>query len=817
MMLQQQQHVMQQRKRSFVTGLANIMAQRNMPLPPALTGTQIPGYDQNHSPWKSLEISPIDIGTVRLAGRDIDLFKLWGLVQQAGGSPKVTQQNMWNIFLPQFDLPEYLPGSQQSTALALAHYFKAIVGPFEEVYRKNFHNHGSGPMHGRTPSGPQGMSMSGSPQRPSGMPGTYSPNGAIPGAVGNNQSMMGMGSASHGLDSLGAGANGPFNTPNMSHTPQIPQLGMPNGSRMTPEARPGMPSSMSDTLLGAPSISRSHSSDPESRKRKMRESEEIDPKRVRQKTAGSDASEANLSAGLDRKSVPPSSTSMTGSIAPTRIRQPARRKIEYVPFARELDTHGGRDLDAVQKEHTRAARRHIKSLDEWGRVDIEALTLSLRSRLSTELSYALSTFTFISIMPGNHKDSGFPISQAPDLLEEVLDLIEDLAFDSVDDSSDIEDPPGPHIWTYRELSNSLVEEGLKHFAGLQSYQGAKNPELGPKQRPGDLILCAVNILRNLCNFPDNHEYMARHDRFLPILFRLCSLAPPDTKTSPRPASSSLSLADLLTLRKDTVNVLINVAGYVNLSSMSDSEEGILLAVRRAYETMASFLTDAVEAVPPFQSMMLHGLPPTVQHAKPSALADVTLEAFTRLLQPDENRRLAAEAVPQEWLWETMEALVHRLPVVDTDFQVIMRESWLAYIEKLVMAIYEIAFLAPPAVKRRIKTDRQLGFPKVLLRFVKKFTLQATPEMRSWFSVAVRRAIEAMKLIDDADSDSFDTSPQTSPMLTFGVGYGEHGESRIEKGMGLLSGYQEEITWGLMTNRDVDELIFQELESLVRIG
>ena len=76
-------------------------------------------------------------------------------------------------------------------------------------------------------------------------------------------------------------------------------------------------------------------------------------------------------------------------------------------------------------------------------------------------------------------------------------------------------------------------------------------------------------------------------------------------------------------------------------------------------------------------------------------------------------------------------------------------------------------------------------------------------------------IQALKLVDEA-GDSFDVTPSTMPTLAFGMGYGEHGESRVEKGMGLLSGYQEEITWGLMMQREVDDLLFTELSSLVRV-
>lgn len=76
-----------QRHQGFLAGLANIMAKRNTPLPPALTGIPTPNYDPNTSQFKMIEPSPTETGCFRLAGRDIDLFKLWGLtIQQGGGS-----------------------------------------------------------------------------------------------------------------------------------------------------------------------------------------------------------------------------------------------------------------------------------------------------------------------------------------------------------------------------------------------------------------------------------------------------------------------------------------------------------------------------------------------------------------------------------------------------------------------------------------------------------------------------------------------------------------------------------------------------------
>ena len=77
---------LKQRQRNFLMGLANVMANRNTPLPPALTGIPYPpNYDTTTSPWKIIEPSTTELGSFRLAGKDVDLFKLWGIVYQAGG------------------------------------------------------------------------------------------------------------------------------------------------------------------------------------------------------------------------------------------------------------------------------------------------------------------------------------------------------------------------------------------------------------------------------------------------------------------------------------------------------------------------------------------------------------------------------------------------------------------------------------------------------------------------------------------------------------------------------------------------------------
>ncbi len=465
-------------------------------------------------------------------------------------------------------------------------------------------------------------------------------------------------------------------------------------------------------------------------------------------------------------------------------------------------------MDAIHHEFNLAAQRPLKSLDDWGTDDIDALTMSLRSRLSTELSYALTTFTLLTLMRGP-----FTASQAPDLFEEVLDLLEEVGFNGEKDEDSFDGSSSPRITTHREILNALVDDGSQPFASLKPKAGQKDPDLGPRQRPGDLILAVMNILRNLSVTPENQEYLAKHNRLLGILLRLCSVSRSTEGPIPPPVSPALSYSDLVTVRKDTVHIILNMGFHIRFPSESTPQT--LCLGRRLFELLASFLTDPSDSVSPFSFMLQSGVPGPQNYPKPSSAVDLALEAFIRVSQPDDNRHLFSKAIPKEWIWLLFERLVHRLPVAENDFSVVMRETWLAYFERMMMLTYSIAFLAPPEIKVKIKTDRQLAFSKIMLRILKRIAA-IPPDYRHHFIVSVRRGIEMMKLVDDA-ADAFDTSQSAVPTLTFGMGFGEHGEEQVEKGMGLLSGYQEDITWGLMMQRDIDDLMFNELISLVRVG
>jgi SWI/SNF chromatin-remodeling complex subunit SWI1 len=280
-----------------------------------------------------------------------------------------------------------------------------------------------------------------------------------------------------------------------------------------------------------------------------------------------------------------------------------------------------------------------------------------------------------------------------------------------------------------------------------------------------------------------------------------------------PASELLSLSDFLTIRKDILYTLSSISGLINLSRHTSFHRLGL----RIFDLMASYLVDPTDAVSPLASVQIAGVVPSA-NLKPPALADVALEVFTRFSQSDSNRQVIANIVPSSSLWLLLTRLVHRLPIVDADFVLMQREYWLSFVEKIVMAIYSLVFLAPPDLKQKIRTDRTLAFKSVMLRMVHKAVMMPSHDGRSSTTIVfAKRAVEAMKVLDSTEDVFQQSAEATMPILSFGMGFAEAGDIGLEKGTGILGG-KGDVAWEMMMLRDVfqDERMFNELDSLVRV-
>lgn len=518
---------------------------------------------------------------------------------------------------------------------------------------------------------------------------------------------------------------------------------------------------------------------------------------------------------LDRQSsepqVPNAQVTQGSPSNAVRPRQAARRKIEYVPFAREVPTYGGRDLNALEQEYISSAgsKRAMRTIGDWGAVDVDHLTLSIRSRLSTELSYALTTFTMFSTMKGHQEGTGFPLHSCLDLLDEILDLAEDLAFDAPEPPFDDSTPSTS--FTHRQLVSAVLDEQHQPFAGLERHQGSKDPDIGPMQRPAAYILAVVNIIRNLSYFNSNLEVLARNDRLVNILLRLGTVTVKNG--SPVPASPALSLSDVVTIRKDTLHTLASIANLIILPTTPPPS--IISFIRRIIDLVSSYLVDPEEAVSPLASVQQIGVPVS-GFVPPPPLADMALEVLVRFTFPDHNRQAVAKAVPHDVLQGLIGGLVHRMPIHDADFHLLMQiEQWMSYSTQLIMAVYILVFLAPTDLKQRIRSDRRLGLKSVLTRLLNRFLVN--PEARSRFMNTARRVTETLKVLDDALDPFENPVDSLAPALSFGMGFSDSKDNGQEKGTGLLGAHRD-LGWEALMTREVqvDEIMFRELESLVRI-
>lgn len=759
--------VTRSRRDEFYRFLTNVMNARGTPLPPFVTGIQAP-FDPMQSRWGSLEPSS-EPGGFKLNGKDVDLFKLWHLVMANGGHSKLNRDNSWAMLLSHLGMPE--DAMNDVVVRSLAQHSNVLLLPVEEAYVKNMQQQRMARQQQQQQQFPQ------SETTPSAGP-SYSSLPPDP----TRQSSQPIDQVNHGLDNTGRAASLPYEQPSQAANDHMREESL-NLSAST---------NMENDL-----------------KRKLQEEEAS--KRVRQRTESFE--EAHGDNGTN--SIPnahtdphPAARSRQTPHSPVASANPSRmrRKIEYVPYSKEIDTYGGRDLEMIEHEWNKlSSRRSQRRVEDWGTIDIEGLSLSLRSRLPVEMTYALTVLTNLSIMRGTTPDQGFNLHQCDDLLPELLELLREQAFGDLEDTTDV-----PNPLTHRELVDIVREQELAVFpqSSHTSQRKLYLPESKPSRR--QIVFCILNLFRNFSFIPDNQRFMTQDPEVLALLLRISCCSTTD-QTHVQPASPILTLPDLVKVRKEALTIMANISPSILLSAYPSHVQ------KRLFSLLASFIMDPCELCSPASIVMQSGAL-SAASVRPPPTVDLALDAFSKISQPDKNREEICTRINTPWLWSLFTCLVHRLPVSSEDFAISIRmhDVWLSYIEKVVMSIYSMCFLVPPHLKTKIKMDRTLGFVKIVLRMVKRFVSVQHPDMRQYFIVSSRRAIEALKLIDD-EKDVFESPQNTGPSLTFGMGFGESDSKQMESGIGLLAGFQDDVAWTIMLQPHVDDVMFAELESLCRIG
>lgn len=584
-----------------------------------------------------------------------------------------------------------------------------------------------------------------------------------------------------------------------------------------------------------------------------------------------------------------------------------RNKITYVPLQRQAPTAGGFDIGKILRERAQLQQivRRPRPATELGQVDVERIVLCLRSRVQSEVSYALVALALLSAQPyaprgsnhANERDGIFPLDKCPDLLEELLDLLVESVWgeDGLPKSPD--EPPAlgsptvisakspvlvptlseeeEHLETTtalkeassvaaqgRPLSHTqlvrFVDEAAHRLAlgeeeedegvAASSRRGPGGYVPGVSARPAHVALSVINILRNLSSQIENVSALAGSAELLSILAAVCDpalaglelrdvgakslelgFAPlpsssisflPPSPPATSPSSSSphrlpiFSCLDLVNVRKDVLSILANLPGdryLLDQPSLSPR------TVRRLIDLLASFIDDGAAEL---LVLPAPGIRPTSAD-RPPYHVELAVEALSHVSVLDRNRAILARDLSAERILSLWDSLIRLLPLTMDEFrlQTATREPYHGLLERTSLCLFNLAFLAPASVKRRLKASAGVG---VLLRIFKKLYGFTPDWTHNPWQVVCRRVLETLGVLNEGPDGG-------EAFLTFGTGAGadELAGSKAEGGLikakgphdGWLAGEDGgELFWGVLSvmRRSEDPVGLQELDSLLYI-
>ncbi|GAA5856351.1 hypothetical protein JCM8547_000882 [Rhodosporidiobolus lusitaniae] len=499
-------------------------------------------------------------------------------------------------------------------------------------------------------------------------------------------------------------------------------------------------------------------------------------------------------------SVPPASSNAEASsaTAPKPSEPPAplrrkRRKIEYVPLVRAIDTYGGYDLGQLEQVHLKAEKlRRPRTLHDLGTVDIHALTMSLRCRLSAEISYALNALALIAqsmLIDVGDGHIPFPLSRCPDLLEELVDLLEETAFGTGDEDDDelerdqpFEEPaPFDPPTGYRDLFRLVADEASK----LSLPSPADEREKFEPVKPVEVVLSVLNLLRNFSLAPDNAKLFGADRRLMDVLAQVSALPLKQERRTGRRYPLHVSPADSLAIKKDVLETLSTFALNVELAKQSSG------AAKNIVDLVIFFLRDA------HHRDQLHFDLSTTPSAiarnlvQPTSLLippylELSLSTFSRLALDDSNRSAISRLLPSDTLYSLFESLIFLLPVSEADFQICTFEAGLVHVYHVAVSLYHLAYVAPSSVKLRLRSEPR--FVRSLIRIVRRLAGSSTSaSQQDLFVGLAQRCIGVLQLLSSlggVSTVSSASAAETSDVPWWGLSMsGDTSSDDEERGSG----------------------------------
>lgn len=412
-----------------------------------------------HARGSPLNMSPM------VGGRPIHLMQLYAMVMKQGGSKKVTNMNLWPTIASAMQFP---PIQYPSAAQEIQDHYQRNLAAWEAAYfatqqRQRMMSDQMYNMQQQAQSG----SVAGLPPQASPVKQLHSHNHE---QLSHQQYMRLQHQTPTDQQTL-------KDTTTMHGAPRQPTM---NGYLTTQQQMHGR-------QQNALTMQRQNMSRPP----------EITPPHLRQQglSTPSSASSGRKETRAAREKVQRAQDE-SQEIKMPRIE---RMTAHYVPAIRPYMTHGGIDVGILADlgSQVQSVKPDVPTVQELGVIDINALTMSLRSGLHAEVRLALDTLVALSV---EHRFQ-LSLAECEDLVETLVECAEDQVELLAENAAEVSDVM--LISPYEEVVRGCRAE-------VETLQDV--PEFGTLEynldHAADRLICVTTIIRNLSFFEANHAFLA---------------------------------------------------------------------------------------------------------------------------------------------------------------------------------------------------------------------------------------------------------------------------------------------------------------------
>jgi hypothetical protein len=410
-----------------------------------------------------------------------------------------------------------------------------------------------------------------------------------------------------------------------------------------------------------------------------------------------------------------------------------------------------------------------------------SLIMSIRSRLGSEVAFSLNSLLVLS-SEMNHRSNprqglelSLAVTTSGDLIGELLELWEETAFESDEDQDDViivdesdekeSTRKSQKPLTYRQLFRMIAQDVGELQAEVPSqWVPLTKTSITPRcpLAPVETVLQISTLIRNFSMSGQNEKALIARTDLVPIVLRIAGLplwnvdeSTGGSKTDRREDGRlQVNMSDSMSLRKDALEVLANLGLGVRLDNDDDATS---IAI---FDLLQFFLADAHH-----NDQLYFDLSSNIGEASRrdqdlySPLAhymNLALATFARLTTLDNNRLIFSRLADSERLYDLFLSLLTLLPFEEDHFILVRDLPGLRFAENLAMSLYNLAFLAPAAVKERWRSEPRVI--KGLLRVVRRLAspVAQTSQPSDIFSVLIKRCILILHLLNDVGGISTST-------------------------------------------------------------